>query len=127
MIRLDKGSLEIDIKLDNGIYIMGYNSGEGKTYLAKCISSITSRKDFICLSYNNFSYVSSLYELAENRRASLIILDRYDMYNGTFADDILRLKDKAIILIDSKQVTEFEDQSEICKIRLGKNNIEVSL
>jgi putative cell wall-binding protein len=71
---------------------MGTMAASGKTYLIKLLSQVTSQKDIICISYNNYLYIDSLTKLADKLNAKVIILDRYDMYREAFKEDILRLK-----------------------------------
>jgi uridine kinase len=123
-IQCDRMHIKID--LPNGIYSMGTMSASGKTYLTKLLSLITSRKDIICISYNNYLYIESLTKLAEKLNATLIILDRYDMYCESFKEDILQLKDKAVILIDSKHGTSFDEFVEVCMVDFRKDCLEVS-
>jgi putative cell wall-binding protein len=126
MIDINCDRLHVKIDLPNGIYSMGTTSASGKTYMAKLLSEVTSRRDIICISYNNYLYIDSLVNLADKLNATVIILDRYDMYCDAFKDDIVQLKDKLIVLIDSKHGTSFDEFVEVCFIDFNKTCLEVT-
>jgi uridine kinase len=123
-IQCDRKHIKID--LPNGIYSMGTMSASGKTYLTKLLSQVTSQKDIICISYNNYLYIDSLTKLADKLNAKVIILDRYDMYREAFKEDILQLKEKTVILLDSKHGTSFDEFVEVCTVDFRKDCLEVS-
>jgi uridine kinase len=126
MLYIQCGGIHIKIDLPNGIYSMGTMAASGKTYLIKLLSQVTSQKDIICISYNNYLYIDSLTKLADKLSAKVIILDRYDMYRDAFKEDILQLKEKTVILLDSKHGTSFDEFVEVCIVDFRKDCLEVS-
>jgi hypothetical protein len=124
-INKDFGCVKLNLNLDYGIYSMGLKAASGKTYLYKLLSSTADENNAICLTYPNYRYVDSLYELAVKLNSKIIILDRYDMYVNTFKDDIIRLKDSNVILLDSKHGTDFDQHVNECIVRMRDNVLEV--
>lgn len=56
---------------------------------------------------------------------SLFVVDGYDMYYGTAIDDLRRLSESCIVLVDVKQPTPLLCNN-LCSISLKEDEIQVS-
>lgn len=116
----------INIDLDNGIYVFESESATGKTYLCKHLKKLRAYGEPVAsFTYNDILLGNSIESVFKN--CKLVVLDRYDLYKEVGHDLMRMYKDKAIILIDCKLGFIEGIDSETCFIDLTKNNIEVSL
>lgn len=116
---------KILIDLDNGIYTFGNESASGKTFLYKMLSKLRSGKDIIAITAETARYFNSFLDIARHDHVILVILDRYDMYEGKYVDNIVTLKDDAVILLDYKQGDLFSEYIQGCYIELSESSLEV--
>lgn len=119
------GERKVTINLNAGIYVFSNTSSTGKTFLYKILSKFTSRRDILCITYSNYRLISNLKEFVEKNNVKLLLFDRYDMYAGEFADDIIAIKDDIIILMDYKHGDIFNRYAEECEIELREDTLEV--
>lgn len=116
----------INVELDNGIYIFDSESATGKTYLCKQLKKLRAYgESVISITYNNILTGFKLDDMQEQYK--VIMLDRYDLYRNIGHKLLERFKNKSIILIDCKLGYIEGLDSEICFIELTNNSIEVSL
>ena len=104
-----KNNVNIEIHLDNGIYILGLNSGEGKTRMCKLLHNYRKLGE-PCLSYTYDDFINgvNLEALVKVVKPKVLMLDRYDMYAGEFEDIIVNTAIQAIVLIDCKGSINFK-------------------
>lgn len=60
-----------------------------------------------------------------NTGLKLIIIDRYDMYNGEMASDIIELSKESIVLIDCKTTLDIIADIEYKDIEMGSDYIHI--
>ena len=53
------------------------------------------------------------------------MIDRYDLYNNEFIDDIHKLGNRCIVLIDIKDLTSIQILTEDAKVMLFEDRLEV--
>ena len=126
MIRLSSYSPEIIINLQNGVYVFDNESATGKTRLCKELRK-NQKYGEKAASYSYDDYLLGLpieNTLLPNKYA-VIMLDRYDMYNGKGADLINACRDNTIILIDCKKSPKFSGLYNFCTINMTDKLIEV--
>lgn len=120
--------INIDIYLENGVYVFHKQSATGKTRLAKELRDLQAYdRDVASYTYNDKLLgvdISSCFQ----QQYKVILLDRYDMYNGDGADLIKAYEDKAIILLDCKDMRgpQIACDYEICFVDMTDTRIEVT-
>lgn len=123
--------IPIDIQLDNGLYTFYPESGMGKSRLYHLVREyMTNPKlDAYAVTYADLNRGERVQEEVEKRKPKLIIFDRYNMYKRQFLDVIKEYKDKAIILVDYKGISDVFDgmPDEQCVLELKADRIEVRL
>lgn len=120
---------KVTIDLQTGLYLFTPLSATGKTYLASVLQKLSDRDERVVVySYREYRNHVNLERLTEERNCEILLLDRYDMYNGS--EDVvqaaLRVAKHGIVLIDVK-AAEVPGISE-CKyadIKLSSDRIEV--
>lgn len=115
---------EIDIELDNGVYLFSIESATGKTRLCKALKDLEQYGDVIAYTYNDTIRKLDLKNLVSDK-TRVIMLDRYDMYFNMFADTIEKYSDKAIILVDCKLRDKIAFVHDYAEVVLEKNKITV--
>ena len=115
---------EINIELDNGIYLFSIESATGKTRLYKALKSVEQHGDVVAYTYSDTITKLELKTLV-NEKTRVIILDRYDMYFNKFADVIEEYKDKAIVLIDCKVNDKIAFDHAYAEVVMEKNKLTV--
>lgn len=116
---------KVKIDLDVGIYQFFSYSATGKTYLYNVLRDYQLYGSPVAtITYDPLNYTKLTDMIKSDTK--LIMLDRYDMYYGEYADVLERLADKCIILIDSKEPLEFGEYALYCDINITPNEIEVS-
>lgn len=124
----DKYAVTIRIELGEGVYIFNKKSATGKTRLAKELKEIQIYdKDVSSYTYNDKLLGISM-ESIFNGNKKVILLDRYDMYNGDGADLIDKYAKSCIILIDCKDSNgpRIDTDYELCFIDMSSDCIEVT-
>lgn len=106
MLNLRKGSININIELDNGVYLLPDIGGIGKTRLFElCKSLSVIQDDICCVTYSELEdrmigYHEGAY--------SLFVFDRLDAYiSREVVDLIISLKD-CIVLCSLKDSYKFD-------------------
>lgn len=95
----------IKIDLSNGIYVFDETGAEGKTYLAtqlKAFRQVIDNPDSIAVFNNENFSLDKLNKVKD--KASVIMLDRADLYVDNNVIAVLRTIDSAIVLIDLKNI-----------------------
>lgn len=126
MYYLDKYSVTIDIKLEPGIYVFDNQSATGKTRLAKLLSEYQAYKEpVVSYTYNDKLKGISLTDYLKGNEYKVILLDRYDLYNGDYAETIMQYSNEAVILIDCKSEVKNIADDDWCTIVMNQDRIEV--
>ena len=126
MTKLTKYSPEINIKLSNGVYIFDNKSATGKTRLCKELRKNQKYGENVAsYSYDDYLLQLPIESILVPNKYKVIMLDRYDMYNGTGADLISSCKENSIILIDCKRGLNFGIECKLCTIEMTDTLIEV--
>lgn len=128
MYRNSDYRVEIEIDLENGVYVFDDKSATGKTRLAKELRNLNAfGEDVMSYTFNDIALGRDLKSELLKRPYKVIILDRYDMYNGLGAAEIDSLSDKSIILIDCKSMNgpKIETEYGYCDIEMTADKIEV--
>lgn len=126
MYKNNEYAVKLDIQMENGLYVFTDQSAVGKTRLYKELRS--HQLDGECVmsySYTDKLQGINLVDMLNKRKYDVIMLDRYTMYNGDGAEEIVKLRDKSIILIDCKENFNLVDDEEICCIKMTQDKIEV--
>lgn len=119
---------KIEIRLENGIYFFNTESATGKTRLYDCLKQIQRwDKDVIAYSYCDVQDHKSLHDMfLDIPKAKVIMLDRYDMYIGYYSEDLVKLADRCVVLIDCKKPDfGLSDNDRVCGLEMTKNSIVV--
>lgn len=124
---VDTGSVEINIDIEeNGIYIFDCYC-MGKTRMFKCLRRVEPYHDFISTyTYSDKLAGRKIEDALVPNKYKLIMLDRYDMYNGDGADLINECAKSSIILIDCKGSFEVSTEDKWCTIEMSAASIEVT-
>lgn len=126
MYKNDMYDVEINIKLENGIYVLDEKSATGKTRLCKVLKELRKLGEpVVGYTYGDEKLGISLVDIASRVKPKVLMLDRYDMYNGTFNERFTEWSKDAIILIDCKGDLETDACTDWCTIEMEPRKIEV--
>lgn len=123
MFRLNSKRPEVEIRLENGIYVFDDVSAEGKTYLTNTLNKKAAVEPVIGYTYLDYIKNGIRRDVCINRK--VVVFDRYDMYKGEYIDLINELSKNSIVLIDCKDARALHLEYEDCSIKLYLNRIEV--
>ena len=127
MFELSKYSVEIKINLENGIYVFDDEPSTGKTRLCKLFKEYQAYGEpVIGYTYNDNRLCSPLVYLVNAVQPKVLLLDRYDMYNGAFSRYFEEWSERMIILIDCKWKLQSDVTADLCYINMTGNRISVS-
>jgi len=125
------GYPEIRIKLDNGVYIFDAKSSTGKTYLAILLKRLRGAGEPVdSFTYADSKRVNTLTEALSGKdftvqQLRVIMLDRYDMYSDLYVDELDKLRENCVILIDCKWGARIRNTRR-CYATLTSDSIEVT-
>ncbi len=126
MIRLNSYLPEIVIKLSNGIYLFDNKSATGKTRLCKELRKNQKYGENVAsYSFDDYLLNVGIDNVLIPNKYKLVMLDRYDMYNGIGKELISFCKDNMVILIDCKRGLNFGIDYKFCTIEMTDKLIEV--
>lgn len=127
MFRLDKYSVEIIIDLENGIYLFDNESATGKTRLCKLLREYQVYGEKVAsYTFNDKLLGIPIHEILVPDKYKVIMLDRYDLYEGYGKELINVCAENTIILIDCKDKFTVTNEEDLCSIKLEPSKIEVS-
>ena len=90
MIILNKYMPEIRIDLSEGLYVFDSQSATGKTRLRKELRKLQQYGESVAsYSYEDYQLGMSIDSVLKPSRYKVILLDRYDLYNGEGAERII--------------------------------------
>lgn len=126
-MKINTGGMEVNISLkENGIYIFDCYC-IGKTRLFKCLRQVEPYDESISTyTYNDKLLGRRIEDTLVPNKYKVIMLDRYDMYNGDGADLINKCAENSIILIDCKGNFTVSTDDRWCTIEIGAYSIEVT-
>lgn len=118
----------IYINLENGIYLFDNMSATGKTRLCRLLKNCQAyREPVAAYTYNDKLIGLPIEKVLEPGKYKVILLDRYDMYEGDGKELINECAKQSIILIDCKGKFTVTNEEELCTISLEEDKIEVDL
>lgn len=127
MYSIDKYNVKIKINLESGIYVFDNESATGKTRLAKMLAEYQAYGEpVISYTYNDYLKGISLNNMIKNKKYEVIMLDRYDLYNGEYSDIIREFSKDTIVLMDCKSEVKNIEDDDWCDITMTADCIEVS-
>ena len=126
MYSINKYGTIIDVNLDNGIYIFDNASATGKTRLCKALRECQKYGEPVA----SYTYDDKLLDIPIGKvlvpnKYKVIMLDRYDMYEGYGAELIKECADNSVILIDCKGEFSVSNEDDWCMIEMTEDRIEV--
>lgn len=126
MYQNNRYQVEINVKLETGVYEFNDESATGKTRLCKVLREMQLiGEPVIGYTYDDYQLQVDLTQLVKKIHPQVILLDRYDMYNGAYDREIVEWSQYTIVLVDCKGRLLISKPSRICYIEMTKDNIEV--
>ena len=127
MYRNNDYTLDIKIDVPNGLYVFECESGIGKTRLFEYLRMLQIYGEPVkTFTYDDKKlYSASVESSLESNKYAVIMLDRYDMYNGDGAEVLKECAKNSIVLIDCKELLRIDTEEEVCFINMSENAIEV--
>lgn len=127
MFKLDKYLVKIEINLENGIYLFNNESSTGKTRLCKLFKEYQAYGEAVAsYTYNDKLLGHSISDILKPNKFKVILLDRYDLYEGDGKELINKCAENTIILVDCKDNFTVTNDEEWCYINMEYNRIEVN-
>ena len=125
MYKNDKFSKKINIDAENGVYVFTCESASGKTYLCKELKKLREAGEpVVSFTFSDYINGLNLKEQVEKIKPKVIMLDRYDMYDKIFNNDIIEWGKNSIVLVDHKS-PYFLNSVYTCCISFDPYEIEV--
>ncbi len=108
MYNIDQFIVKVHIRMDNGVYTLPTESAIGKTYLAYLLKQYRGAGEPVAsFTYYDFIYGEELSYFVSKRDYKVVLLDRYDLYNDKFENEIFKLGEHAVVLLDAKRFPLF--------------------
>lgn len=127
MFKIDKYRIDVEVNLENGVYIFDGYSSTGKTYLYKLAEKYRHYGEKIVgYTYNDFIDSVNIDKVLDNTKYKLAVLDRYDMYYGEGIKAIQEFAKNGIVLVDTKRGVIPPNESKPCYLYLSGLKILVS-
>lgn len=125
-MKLEGLFVTVNINLENGIYQFCCESATGKTRLYDIIKLYQrARYNVIAYSYTDLQDGLCLGEVINRIHSKLLLIDRYGMFDDMYHENILKVSENCIVLIDSKNVLTFNDYYTTCEIIMTPTNIDI--
>lgn len=119
-------STEVNIHLESGVFVFDEKFATGKTRLCKELKELRKLGEpVIGYSFGDENLGINLVDLCDKVNPKVLLLDRYNMYNGMFNDAIMKWANDTIILIDCKGNLKLDIEADWCTIKMGPRIIEV--
>lgn len=128
MYSCNNGRIHISIELENGIHTLSSDSATGKTRLFNLLreQEICRKEPIGTYTYEDKLRGIPIESVLISGKHKLIMLDRYDMYEGYGASLIRKCAKTSIVLIVCKGRFTVSDEDEWCDITMTADHIEVS-
>ena len=116
----------VKINIPNGVYHLSCISSEGKTRLHDVLSMLQAYGEPVsAYTYKDVLLGISPSTIYVEGVTKVIIIDRYDMYNGMFTELFNKCEDNTIVLVDCKSGIKGIAKYKLAKINMEKSSIEV--
>lgn len=126
MYTVNNSNVELIFSLENGLYILEPESSTGKTRLCQEIRKHQQYGENIAsYSYEDKQLGIDIKTVLNSDKYKVIMLDRYDMYNGDGAELIKECAKNSIVLIDCKSGLNFVADDDLCIMEMTPSKIEV--
>lgn len=126
MFIIDKYSPVVYVDLNNGVYKFDCYSATGKTRLYELLKEYNrAGESVVAYSYNDWVLGLDLKSVLSRFKPKLIIVDRYDMFNTEYHQELESAGKESIVLIDSKEMLKFGEYDRVCGINIQPDKIEV--
>ena len=125
MYKLNKKQIEVEVRLDNGVYIPVSESAIGKTYLYKIFKQYGETKA-LGFTYSDVQVGVDVEKVIKMNKPEIILFDRYDLYVDKYHEVINEVKEFTIIILDCK-IKEIQgvEITDWCYFNLEEHRIEV--
>ena len=96
-------SISVSIKVTGtGVYCLGFDGGEGKTYLWEVLNSKSMlNESILCITYNKERSEDSLIKMIDDFSGQVLFLDRLNLYYTEKVGKTLSKKN-CVVLVDLK-------------------------
>lgn len=126
MYKCDKYATKVNIELENGLYVFDDESATGKTRLCKLFKELQRLDEpVIGYTFNDDKLGIDLVSQINVKKPQVLVLDRYDMYKGTFDNYFTSWSKNMIVLIDCKGSLDINCVADWCCIEMKADEIEV--
>ena len=116
---------KVEINLEPGIYVLSNMTSTGKTLLCNLLKDFNAYGEPV----NGYTYNDYLSKRHINIYAKqgikVLMLDRYDMYNGVYKEIIKSLANDTIVIVDCKNYMDIDYDYDLCDIRFDHRYIKV--
>ena len=120
-----RDKFEIDLNVENGVYVFSCMSGTGKTYLKRLLTTLTNiGEPVITYSYDDYTRKNDLRSYIRDEY-KVIMLDRCDMYKRAVEecrDTIKEVGKSSIVLIDCKGMLNIA--ADRCYLTFSKDKVD---
>lgn len=125
LVVLDRYNVKIKVALDSGIYVFENYCATGKTRLYKELKrNQIYGENVIAYTYDDIRLGIDFPILLKGRNHSVIVFDRYDLYNGLYLKDLQSFSN-SVILVDCKGEIKVGIEYKMCYIEMHPDEIEV--
>lgn len=125
MFQLNTYDYKLDIKLENGLYII-HPTCKGKTFLAKLLIKYQAYGEPVAsYTYADKIHGTPIETILTPNKFKLIMIDRYDMYKGYGIELAEECARNSIVLIDCKYSGGLSDIDKWCYLEVKGDTIVV--
>lgn len=89
----------VRIELQPGVYLLPEDSAVGKSYMCQIFKDLESIDR---VTSHTFPAKLDAKRVLDNTTRDVVLLDRYDMCNEDFAEDMRRFAERGVLLVDFK-------------------------
>jgi hypothetical protein len=128
VFKLDNRDIKIVVygDSDKGVYTFQEDSATGKTWLCETLKKYRGFGDLVDgYSYSDYIRGYRIKDLI-GKGLKLVVLDRYDMYNGEMTDEIVELSKECLVLIDCKVIPDIPCRCWHKYIMIKDNHITIA-
>ena len=120
--------IDIEIKLESGIYLMDNESAVGKTRLGKLLLAIfNDNQEVYYYSIEDFRKGLKVNDILKNSNIRVMLIDRLDLFIDDYNifEEILEYSNQIVFLLDLKNKITDLSGNRWCNVRMTENKIEV--
>lgn len=111
----------VRIDLQPGVYLLPVDSAIGKSYMCQIFKDISS---IARVASHTFPDAFDAKKVLDNSKRDVVMLDRYDMCDADFSEDMRRFTEKGILLVDFKK-SGFPVPARRCRVYMTSNELVV--